>query len=365
MNSIGIYIHVPFCGKKCGYCDFYSLPYTKNSADAYVNAVIRNIRHYSDKNRTADTIYFGGGTPSLLSPEQISMIIGEIRDCFILDENAEVTLEANPCTLSPSRLSALRKTGINRLSIGVQSLIDSELEYLGRSHTPERAIKSVKDAYDSGFENISCDIMIGIPYQTAESLEYSVNGIAALPVNHVSAYILKTESGTPFDCEEVRNLLPDDDKAADMYLQTVHILKKHGFEQYEVSNFARKGYESRHNCRYWKCYDYIGIGASAHSCYMKKRFAVPNDIQLFINSDVQPTIITDESPCGFEEYAMLRLRLSEGLNLSETGIHRTSIEKKIPELIKSGYVNYDGENVSLTEKGFLMSNSVIEYLIFE
>lgn len=363
-ENTGIYIHVPFCAKKCAYCDFYSEPYRKNTVEDYVNAVIRNIKAYSDKSCVAETVYFGGGTPSLLSPEQVGRIIQTVRDNFILPENAEITLETNPNTVDLKKLSALKKSGVNRISIGVQSMIDTELKFLGRTHTAERAEKAVIDAYKAGFENISCDVMIALPEQSAESLTYTLERITALPVKHISGYILKVEDGTPFDRDGVRNVLPDDDSTADLYIMMCKYLAEKGFKQYEVSNFAVPDYESRHNCRYWKCLDYIGIGAAAHSCHDGKRFLVERNLKDFIESPVQKTIITDNSPCGFEEYAMLRLRLAEGLNVNDFPEYRNNLLKKIPELMKSGYINYDGERISLTPEGFLVSNSVIEYLVF-
>lgn len=364
MKKLGIYIHVPFCGKKCGYCDFYSLKYSRNSADDYVQAVLRNLDHYGDSRTTVDTVYFGGGTPSLLPPEQLALIIDRVQSRFRLEEGCEITLEANPSGLSLQKLRELRNTGINRLSVGVQSMIDSELKLLGRSHSSDRAEKAVFDAANAGFDNISCDLMLALPGQTKSSLEASANRLAGLPISHISAYILKIEPGTPFDCGEIRSGLPDDELTAELYLHAVDILEQHGFRQYEVSNFARPGYESRHNCRYWRCEDYIGIGPSAHSCYNEKRFAVESSLEKFIASEVQPVYITDEAPCGFEEYAMLRLRLREGLDLRKIGEKRILLEKKLSPLLESGYIRFDGNIISLTPKGFLMSNSVIEYLIF-
>ncbi len=364
MDTLGIYIHVPFCVKKCPYCDFYSVSYEKDVSERYVDAVIRNLRGYSDRTRPADTVYFGGGTPSLLSPEQIKTIIDEINNNFYLSANPEITLEANPNTVDFDKLVKLRSAGVNRLSIGVQSMIDRELAFLGRIHTAGRAEKAVYEAYKAGFENISCDLMIALPEQTKESLQYSIEKINEMPVSHISAYILKTEQGTPFDCDRIKNSLPDDDTVAGLYLETVRMLGETGFEQYEVSNFAKKGFESRHNCRYWKCYDYIGIGPSAHSCNNGKRFAVGRNLDEFIADDVQKIEITDENPCGFEEYAMLRLRLKEGLCLDSVPENKHGITKKIPGLVKAGYINYDGKFISLTPEGFLVSNSVIEYLIF-
>ncbi len=362
--SIGLYIHVPFCAKKCSYCDFYSLSYSKAHAESYAEAVLRNIHHYSDKSTVLDTAYFGGGTPSLLPAEYISRFMSEIKNSFDMAENAEITLEANPNTLTAERLEMLRESGINRLSIGIQSMNDDELKILGRTHTAERAAKAVYDAQSAGFDNISCDLIAAIPNQTAETLIRSIDAMADLPIQHISAYILKIEEGTAFDCDEIRRNLPDEDTTAELYMTMVNRLRENGFLQYEVSNFAKKGYESRHNCRYWKCLDYIGIGPSAHSCYKGKRFAVSADLQEFVESPVQIEEITDESPCGFEEYAMLRLRLAEGYDLNDFSERKDYLIKKLPPLLKAGYVTYEGEKIALTEKGFIMSNSVIEYLIF-
>ncbi|MBP3380318.1 MAG: radical SAM family heme chaperone HemW [Ruminococcus sp.] len=364
MSDLGIYIHVPFCGKKCGYCDFFSVSYRKEKADAYTEAVCRNIRSYGDSAISVDTVYFGGGTPSLLTPAQLEQILLEIRGCFQLSDACEITLEANPGTVSEKKLAELRKTGINRLSLGVQSLNDNELRLLGRTHSAERAVKAVKDAVNAGFENISCDLMLALPGQSEEDLLRSVDRLAELPIQHVSAYILSIEEGTAFDCQDIRSRLPDDDETAGLYIAMTERLREKGFRQYEVSNFAKEGYESRHNCRYWKCLDYLGIGPSAHSCFGGKRFAAAADTELFISSPVQPVEITDDCPCGFIEYSMLRLRLAEGLSLSDiedrfSPEKRLSVEKKIAPLAEAGYLKFDGDRLALTPKGFLVSNSVI------
>lgn len=369
MNDLGIYIHVPFCGKKCGYCDFYSISYRKEKAAAFTDAVCRNIYSNRDSVITVDTVYFGGGTPSLLAAEQLERILLRIRSCFHMADNCEITLEANPNTVNREKLAELQKIGINRLSLGVQSLNDGELQLLGRSHSAERAVKAVNDAERVGFRNISCDLMLALPGQSADDLISSVNRLTELPIQHVSAYILSIEEGTAFDCREVRSRLPEDDETALLYTAMTEKLREKGFRQYEVSNFAKEGFESRHNCRYWKCLDYLGIGPSAHSCYRGKRFAAAADLEQFINSPAQPVEIIDDYPCGFEEYSMLRLRLAEGLSLSDvenrfTWEKRAYIEKKIPALEKAGYLKFDGDRLALTSKGFLVSNSIISHLVF-
>jgi len=364
MNDLGIYFHVPFCAKKCPYCDFYSGSFTKKAAEGYTAAVIRNIRHYSQPERVTDTVYFGGGTPSLLTAGQLSEIIEAVRSNFSLSQEAEITLEANPATLTPEKLAELRKIGVNRLSIGVQSMIPEELSFLGRSHTPERASKAVLDAHNAGFDNISCDLMIALPGQTISSLKASIEALVELPITHISAYILKVEEGTLFAERNVADLLPDEDETAALYLEMVRLLEERGFMQYEISNFAVPGHESKHNCRYWLCKDYLGIGPAAHSCFGGKRFCVPSDIADFISSEHQNEDITDDAPCSFEERVMLRLRLTKGLDLRDEPEHRSDIEKKVPALVSAGYVRFDGNVISLTPEGFLVSNSVISSLIF-
>ena len=363
-NTLGIYIHVPFCLRKCRYCDFYSVGYSKKLLELYVRAVVRNLKHYSDKSRVTDTVYFGGGTPSLLTPLQIAEIVSNIKKYYNLSDSPEITLEVNPDTVNPQKLENFLKAGVNRISIGVQSLIAEELEFLGRTHSPEKAVKAVLDAYSAGFVNISCDIIIALPNQTAEKLRYSAEKICRLPIKHISAYILKVEENTPFFSENIQDILPDDDVTASFYTDMVDIFSSNGFSQYEISNFSKNGFESRHNCRYWKCLDYIGIGPSAHSCLDGKRFAVKPDIREFVENPVQNVYITDENPCTFEEIAMLRLRLAEGLCLDDFPGHRDGILKKIPPYIREGFVELKNNTVSLTPKGFLVSNELISRIIF-
>ena len=266
ISSLGIYIHVPFCGKKCSYCNFYSVKYSKDLSCGFVGAVLRNIRFYAEKSHNVDTIYFGGGSPSLLAAEHLGKIIGELKNNFTVETNAEITVEANPNTATLDKPSGFRKAGINRISFGVQSLSDSELKLLGRTHTAERAKAAVKDAQNAGFENISCDLMIAIPDQTAETMYRSIDGLAKLGIRHISSYILKIEENTPFCLDNTAERMPGDDEIAELYIKMVSRLEQHGFMQYEISNFAAEGFECRHNTLYWKCLDYIGIVPSAHAC---------------------------------------------------------------------------------------------------
>lgn len=363
-SSLGIYFHVPFCAKKCPYCDFYSVPFSKSLSSDYVDAVLRNVNHYGD-NSFVDTIYFGGGTPSLLTVQQIEKIINTVRKSFNVDKQAEITIEANPAALNYEKLTALYEAGINRLSLGVQSMIEDELKFLGRIHSPEKVRNIIHEAKMAGFSNISCDLMIGLPNQTTENIAHSIECLSEMQVNHISSYILKIENNTPFFFNGVSEMLPSDDDVSDIYLFMCDELEKYGFMQYEISNFAREGFKSRHNSRYWKCLDYIGIGPAAHSGYKGRRFAVAGDVMKFIGEPFQTEVDTDTNPFSFEEKCMLSLRLTDGIDVNKLGIHKDKIMSKLPKLIENGLIISDGKKIALTKKGFLMSNSIIEYLIFE
>lgn len=359
MSNIGLYIHVPFCLSKCPYCDFYSVKYNDETAILYSKAVIRNIRHYLSANSSLkfDTVYFGGGTPILLWKE-ICSIISELSP--YLTDNAEITIEANPCCTTKEALCSLKTSGVNRISFGLQSGIDTELKALGRRHDSIMGIKAVNLAADAGFDNISGDIMLGIPLQTPDSINETIRYMTSLPLSHISAYMLKIESGTPFALAELN--LPDEDGYADYYLNTVRNLAEKGFIQYEISNFAKRGFESRHNLKYWRCEEYLGIGPAAHSYYNGKRFAVSRDIDAFISADVQQSVITERECGDFSEWAMLKLRLSEGIDFESAskrfGVTRDIILNKC-RLIPNNLYKIDDKSIRLTPDGFLVSNAVI------
>lgn len=357
-DSTGIYIHVPFCLRKCPYCDFYSCENRLHEREAYVQAVCRNIGYYGRKKK-ADTLYFGGGTPSLLSPLQIAEIISCAESEFDLI-SPEVTMEVNPAAVTLQMLKDYRSAGVNRLSIGVQDLHDDSLETLGRLHTAKQAVKTVYDAKEAGFENISCDLMIGTKGQTLERLRETLEKMTSLPINHISAYMLKIEEGTPYAKQNMQDSIPDEDAAADLYLEMVSFLEEKGFLQYEISNFAKKGFESRHNCRYWKLSPYIGIGPAAHSCYEGKRFYVPSDLDSFIKEEHQKTITEDDSSDISQERIMLGLRLTEGIPLSWLD----DVQRKTAEpFVKAGLMAIDSDRICFTPRGFLVSNSILCELI--
>lgn len=363
-SQIGLYIHVPFCLRKCPYCDFYSVPIDGETADAYTEAVLRAIRH--SEPRAVESIYFGGGTPPLLGTKRLAAIIEEAARRFDIARDAEITLEANPA--AELDLPAYRGMGFNRISFGVQSAVDSELQSLGRLHTAAEAAQAVNAAAAAGFANISADLMLAIPGQTEESLRESVRFLAELPVSHISAYLLKIEEGTAFFENGTGLPCPDEDETARLYLECVGLLESSGFRQYEISNFAKSGAESRHNLNYWRCGEYLGLGPAAHSHLGGERFFFPRELQAFINAENPlDTAVPDGAGGGLEEYAMLRLRLSEGLNLrtcaEKFGADTSVIAQKARALERNNLLAARGEVIALTPRGFLLSNAVTAELL--
>lgn len=375
----GIYVHIPFCRRKCIYCDFYSVCLDKKLASTFVKSLKKNIENRADKSLQVDTIYFGGGTPTTLASKDLVSILNTVKNSFDVSVNAEVTVEANPCTVTKESLGELLKGGFNRISFGVQSAIDKELTSLSRLHTFEQAKEAVLNAKEVGFENISVDLMVGIINQTWDSLITSIDELTSLPVQHISAYMLKVEENTPLDLMIKENgdllkILADEDEISDRYLMMCRMLEEKGFYQYEISNFSRKGFESRHNLKYWRCEEYLGFGPHAHSYFNGKRFFEDCDILSFIEHDGKPQVcVTDNEIDKAEEYIMLSLRLSSGLSidklsrLDKDGKYKDIIRaaEKINKLSADKLINIseNGTNISLTKNGFLVSNMIIAELI--
>ncbi len=362
MKPIGLYIHIPFCNGKCPYCDFYSVNPKNEKVTAYVDALCRKI---DDSGGVYDTVYFGGGTPSLIGSDNIAKIMSYIRRT----ENCEVTLECNPSDTgaidSEFDFSVVAESGINRISMGLQSADDAERKALGRRGGCEDVTRAIERAKKAGINNISLDLMLGIPNQTSESLKKSVEFCENSGATHVSAYILKIEEGTPFFKRKESLFLPDEDATCDLYLTAVRELEKAGFGQYEISNFSKKGFESRHNLKYWRSEEYLGFGASAHSFVNGKRFYYERSVDGFISGGLP---VDDGEGGNEEEYIMLALRLAEGLIFDKykkrfgRSISAKLVEKA-RELEKHGLVRVGENNISLTVNGFLVSNSVICALI--
>ena len=357
MNA-GIYIHVPFCAKKCPYCDFYSVQYRADAAERYADAVIRNIAALP-ADIHADSVYFGGGTPSLLPEMHIQRIIDAIYARCEMAPDTEITLEANPLTLTDKKLRAWRECGINRLSVGVQSFQADVLAGLGRKHSPQQAADAVKRAADIGYVNLSIDLMTGLSMQTEQSVAEDLRMAAELPVTHISSYMLKIEEGTPF-AEHPPDCLSEDDLAA-RYLQIHNALTAAGFRHYEISNFAKPGFESRHNCKYWRLAPYYGIGPAAHSCYGGVRYAVSRDLAAFCDAPVQIQTVTEPHAESESERIMLGLRMAEGIRLDSVPESRSRLMRRAKPLIPQ-YLESDGETLRMTPQGWLVSNAVLVQL---
>lgn len=364
MKSIGIYIHIPFCEQKCPYCDFYSIN-KPQEYDKYVYELIKQIHSFGKKyKRTVDTVYFGGGTPSVIGSDRLIDILSAVYRSFDVSKNCEVTVEVNPCSANKLDFKAMRIAGFNRLSIGLQSSNENELKLLGRRHTADDAKSTVVMAQKARFDNISLDMMMCIPDQTKSSLYESIKFCKDCNVNHISIYMLKFEENTPFF--NIKNSLQlfDDDEQADIYTFAVDTIENIGFKQYEISNFAMPGYESKHNLHYWRDEEYLGIGPSAHSYINGKRFYYPRDINEFYEG-----IICDDGIGGdIAEYIMLSLRLSEGVSVDYLKdkyeyVLSKNLIRAINRLACEGLVGFDSHTISLTKNGFLVSNSVINYII--
>lgn len=365
-NSLGIYIHIPFCKSKCTYCNFYSFCGNDLQKEEYTLALCRDIVVRGKQiNRRVTSVYFGGGTPSVLSTEQLCRILNAIKQNFSVVEDAEITIEANPADNLGEMLPELRKVGFNRLSLGVQSANSDELKVLGRRHTKEDAANAVKVARQNGFNNISLDLMLGLPKSTTEELKNSLEFLCSLSPEHISAYILKLERGTPLF--EAGISLPNDDETAEQYLFACRYLKDNGYSHYEISNFAKKNFEARHNTLYWKCGEYLGFGPSAHSYFGSKRFFYENNIDSYILGDAP---VDDGIGGTMDEYIMLGLRLKDGISNTQ---FNNLFGKDLPKALfqkaslyqKNGLCHTDGEKISLTDEGMLLSNSIITSFLEE
>lgn len=358
----GLYIHIPFCIRKCPYCDFYSLEnQSEDIFAAYISRLREEARSYKGKKIDVDTVYFGGGTPSVLSDYFIFEVLDGIKESFNVSQDAEITIEANPSSVDLKKLLGYRKAGVNRISFGVQSACDDELLSLGRLHSFEEAREAVNQAKSAGFENISADLMIATQGQTLDSLKRSVCGIAGLPIKHLSCYILKIEDETPYS--RMKLILPNEDECAEYYFSASKWLCDLGYEHYEISNFAKKGFESRHNLKYWNGEEYIGLGVSAYSYYDGVRYHNKRDLSSYLEGD-DIEIIDEEEVNKAEEYLALSLRLSKGISIKKyIALGGDSGVLKKAEEVPKHLVKINGDRISLTEEGFLVSNEIITKLL--
>ena len=374
MKKLGIYIHIPFCIKKCGYCDFYSVKWNEIQEHQYIQSAINEIKGYSALARkfVVDSIYIGGGTPSIISPKNLEGIISTIKKIFTVEEDSEISMEANPNSLNAQNLAAYKEIGINRLSIGIQSLNDDILKNLGRIHSSEEALQAIDLAKSIGFDNINADVMFNIPGQTIDDINRTINQLIEKDIKHISFYSLKLEQGTPmYTLEKNKDIImPEEDLEREMYYAGRNIMEKHNLLQYEISNFAVKGYECRHNLKYWNQEEYIGIGPSAHSFLGSMRYSNPSNIiecTLSSEEDVFERNVQEfmnKNDLIFE-YIMLRLRLTEGLIFADfTNKFSLNFKEKYAEQIKylkeNNLIEIDDDSVRLTKRGMDISNFVFE-----
>ena len=358
-------MHLPFCLKKCAYCDFVSYSAHYDKQKEYLEALKQEFLHYCGEE--IDTVYLGGGTPTSLETDVLIELLDEIFANFRVLPNAEITVECNPKTADFEKFCALKKAGANRLSIGVQSLNDEELTAIGRLHSAEDAIACVNQAKKAGFSNISVDLMFSLPHQTLESLNQTIDGLRTLPVTHISCYGLILEEGTRLE-KAVSNgeiSLPDEDTELKMYQTIVKKLRNAGFYQYEISNFSKIGYESKHNTRYWKCEEYIGCGVAAHSYYKKERFCRAAEFHTYLKDplkreDVTPITKEDE----MSEFFILGLRMMRGVSdvvfrekfgVSFLDVYGDVIRKHQ----KNGLLEIKDGHLRFTEQGIYVSNTVL------
>lgn len=361
----GLYIHIPFCCKKCNYCDFASFPNLFSRADEYIDALLKEMEIYKDEN--INTIYFGGGTPSVLTACQLHKIMDGVFSSFNVSTDSEITIEVNPCTVDYRKAKDILDIGFNRVSLGAQSFVDTELNSLGRLGSSDDTLKAYNDLSSAGFNNISLDLMYAIPGQTIDTLSTSLGCMLKLKPKHISCYGLKIEDGTPFADMKREGIITEksDDEYADMYEFICSTLSNAGYIQYELSNFSLPGYHSRHNLKYWTLCDYIGIGLSSSSCYRGERYTRTHNFEKYIKSfeNAESYKLTKDE--AMSEYMFLSFRLTQrGANKQEfKDLFNLDIEDvffdEINKHIKNGLILDRGDSYILTPKAYYISNAVL------
>lgn len=369
-KKLGIYLHIPFCRSKCAYCDFYSLANREDQMDRYLAALLTHLRETAPqaKGYLVDTVYLGGGTPSIFGAQRLKALLGEVKRLYRLERGCEITMEANPESVTRELLRTVRRAGVNRLSLGVQSADDRELKAIGRPHSFAQAVQAVEIARKAGIHNLSLDLIFGLPDQDMASWQRSVEALIALNPEHLSCYGLQLEEGTPLYQRREQLTLADDDLQADMYLWMVQRLEQAGYCQYEISNFAKPGRESRHNLRYWKLEEYIGFGPGAHSDFGGRRYSFVRSLEDYLRGVEEggPIVDEDEEIPAEErrsEYLMLGLRTVSGVDgdwYSRTyHMNFRPLEALLRGYAQRGLAEEQAGRWHLTPQGFLISNLLI------
>ena len=375
-TPLGIYIHVPFCRSKCHYCDFYSVTDMDTQLhDGYLDAICDHIRETGPltPGYRVDTVYFGGGTPSFFGADGMAAILATVRRSFDVAGDAEITFEANPDSVDSKLLRRLHGEGFNRVSLGVQCSDDAILQAIGRPHNYEEVVDAVKMIRKAGFKNLSLDLIYGLPEQDLDAWKRTLLDVLELKPEHISCYGLKLEEGTPLCQHQNKFNLADDDMQADMYLDTVEILRNHGYRQYEISNFCKRGRESRHNMKYWTGGEYLGFGPDASSDFAGKRFSIIRDLHGYITGirsggQVLREVQTVPQRERAGEYLMMHLRTTYGISGEEYEkkflLPFGPIEKALVQCRSRGHALRGGDGRwHLTAEGFLLSNTIITDLL--
>ena len=366
-KPLGLYVHIPFCRQKCSYCDFYSLPHSEEKMDAYTAALVRHLEEVAPQAaaHVVDTVYIGGGTPTYLGAARLKTILTAIRKRYRLSHDAEITVEANPDSACDVKaLRTLHRAGVNRVSLGVQSADDALLRRIGRIHTFDQVKQAAQAIRKAGIRNLSMDLIYGLPGQTLDQWLDTLAEVLALDPQHISCYGLKLEEGTPLYLRREQETFPDDDQQAEMYLSAVDTLAQHGYEQYEISNFAQPGYESRHNLKYWTLGEYAGFGPGAHSDMGGVRFAYERNLDAYIAGDLHLSELEEIPPLDRDlEYIMLSLRTTRGI---DSGYFERQFRQKFQPM-EELLVQYEAHGFAvrtekgwcLTPRGFFVSNTII------
>lgn len=369
-----LYIHIPFCVKKCQYCDFLSGSSDKDTQHRYTEALRQEILAVQDaESYEVVSVFIGGGTPSILDTEDIAVIMKAAREQFRFSKDAEITIEVNPGTAEKQKFTVYSQLGINRLSLGLQSTDNAELKMLGRIHTYEEFKQTYREAREAGFSNINVDLMFAIPGQTKEGWQQHLRQTAELQPEHISAYSLIIEEGTPFAQQDLN--LPDEDTEYQMYEDTADILAEYGYHQYEISNYAKAGYACRHNIGYWKRTEYLGLGLGAASLYHGQRFYNTRDMKEYLENSRDARVIRKETmtlSCNeqMEEFAFLGLRMTDGIDEKEFedcfGAKLTDVYGKVLYKYKNtGFLEHIGSKWKFTRKGIHVSNHILADFLME
>ena len=356
-----LYLHIPFCQSRCSYCSFYSNVSSASVRDAFVRRLCEEIGR--QKHEKSDTIYLGGGTPSLLSDDNLKMIFSAVSSGFLTTFDTEITIEGNPDDITLEKVDFWKEIGINRVSLGVQSFDDEDLKKINRRHNACQAENAVKLLHENGFENISIDLIYGLPGQTLEGFQRNLQKAFSLPITHLSSYALSIEEGTPMHRQGVKEV--DDEVSRAMYEMLMQHAENQGFEHYEISNFAKEGYRSRHNSAYWTGEAYLGLGPGAHGYDGdRKRTECVPDLKDFIENGAtyREEILTDDEL--YDEKVMCRLRTREGLNINELEeLKRSYLLQNAEKHLKKGWLKLEGSQLSLTREGLFVSDAVMSDLM--